>query len=283
MTVAGMQDYDLAQVPTVRSYDDLLSRLACAARSPYVGVAYAGSFRAFGREYPIPVVHLGTPGPGKLNVLISAGIHGDEPAGVEATLRFIEINAENPLLLSHYSFTIFPCENPYGWERDLRENAQGLDLNRQFVSRNPSPEISTIMKAMEGKSFDLSYEMHEDYDSPGFYLYEFGDDPEHYVGEAVVQEVASVGYPLYKSHVIEGRRARNGIIRVNMRYYRRTRLPKHCFAYRQFGGQVLTLETPSSALPLEDRVRIQMLGLRVSLERAWMRKGVPVGGPSEAR
>lgn len=79
------------------------------------------------------LLRLGERAPEKLSVIISAGIHGDEPAGVEAALQFAELTADNPLLLEHFSFDIFPCDNPYGWERNTRENSQGLLRSRDNV------------------------------------------------------------------------------------------------------------------------------------------------------
>ncbi len=100
----------------------------------------------------------------------------------------------------------------------------------------------------------------------------FGEDKEFFVGEAIIEEVEALGYPINKNHIIEHRRAKNGIIRLNLKHYRATRLPKSFYAYRECGGQVLTLEPPSSILPLEDRVKIELLGLRISLEIAKSRK-----------
>ncbi len=262
---------------TIRNYTALTRRLENAARSPFVKLETLGSFAAGGGLYPMHLVHLGEPGPHKLNVLISAGIHGDEPAGVEAALRFIEHNVENPVLLSHYAFIVFPCDNPYGWERGTRKNAQGHDLNRQFRTREPSPEVDLITSGLKDKSFDLLYEMHEDYDSSGFYLYELCEDPIAYLGESIVYEISAFGYPINRSHIIERRRAANGIIRINTANYRKTRLPKAHYAYQEYGGHVLTLETPSTYLPLEDRVRIHLLGLNVSLNRAWLHKDAMSG------
>ena len=261
----------------MRSYSQVIDRLYAAAGSPHVQPDALGEFEAHGARYPMFLARLGTPSPDKLSVLISAGIHGDEPAGVEATLRFIEHNIENPTLLTHYNFVIFPCDNPYGWERNIRESSQGVDLNRQFRVREPAPEVELITQGMSGLCFDLVYEMHEDYDSPGFYLYEFGDDPVAYLGESIIHEVSTFGYPINRSPIIERRRARGGIIRLNLHTYRKTRLPKSFYAYRECGGQVLTLETPSTFLSLDDRVRIHLMGLSVSLNRAWLHKDAMSG------
>lgn len=272
-----MADLTTSGESTIRDYAGLVRRLARCARSPHVELETLGSFAAGPDSYTMCQVKLGRPAPHKVSVLVSAGIHGDEPAGVEAAVRFIEHNVENPSLLSHYSFVIYPCDNPYGWERGLRENSQGLDLNRQFSVRAPAPEVELIARGLRGRQFDLVYEMHEDYDSPGFYLYEFGDDPAAYLGDSIIHEVSTFGYPLNRSHIIERRRARNGLIRLNLATYRKTRLPKSFYAHRECGGHVLTLETPSTFLPLEDRVRIHLLGLNVSLNRAWLHKDAMSG------
>ncbi len=274
MTLVGGQT---ALSNVIRDYAQVTARLERAALSPHVGLEVLGSLAAGDTHYPMYLAHLGKPAPHRLSVLISAGIHGDEPAGVEAALQFIERNVENPTLLSHYNFTVFPCDNPYGWERGTRENSQGIDLNRQFCVREPVPEVKLISKGLAGQCFDLVYEMHEDYDSPGFYLYEFGDDPAAYLGESIVYEVSAFGYPINRDHIIERRRAKCGIIRLNLATYRKTRLPKSFYAYRECGGHVLTLETPSTFLPLEDRVLIHMLGLSISLNRAWLHKDAMSG------
>jgi len=112
--------------------------------------------------------------------------------------------------------------------------------------------------------------MHEDVDSPGFYLYEIANGPEAHVGEAVVQEVASNGYPVNLSECIEGPPARGGVIRrsISVKRFRKTRLPQATFIFRTCGGHVLTLEPPASVLPLEDRVRIELMALKVAMSAA---------------
>lgn len=263
---------DTLDTTAKRNYDNVISRLENAASSGVARLNLLGSFSASGRDYPMFTVDIGNPSSNRVSVLISAGIHGDEPAGVEAALRFIEHNVGNTTLLSHYHFTVFPCDNPYGWERGLRENPQGLDLNRQFLTKQPAPEVELISRGLEGRCFDLVYEMHEDYDSPGFYMYEFGEDPEKYLGESIIYEISSFGFPINRSSIIESRRAKNGIIRLNLRTYRKTRLPKSFYSYRECGGHVLTLETPSTFFPIDERVRMHLLGLNVSLGRARLHK-----------
>src|SRR5262249_23388327 len=58
-----------------------------------------------------------------LRVYISAGIHGDEPAGPLAALRLLKENKwpEN------VSIWLCPCLNPVGFTLNRRENGDGID------------------------------------------------------------------------------------------------------------------------------------------------------------
>jgi len=247
-----------------RSYEDLIRRLENLA--PAVETEEVGRFAADGRSYPMFVVRMGRPQTGKPGVMIAAGIHGDEPAGVEAAMRFLEAGARDRRLLSRFHFTVFPCNNPTGWERNTRENWQGIDLNRQFSTADPAAEVALIMRGLHGRCFDLVFEMHEDVDTAGLYLYEISDNPAQYVGERIIQAAASMGCPINRSRVIEHSRASGGIIRRRMIRFRKTRVPQAIYTYRTCGGHVITLEPPASVLPFEERVKIELMSLRIALD-----------------
>lgn len=247
----------------MRHYDNLIQRLRQIAESPSVDLTAIGEFESGGRVYPIFQMRMGS---GRTAVMVDAGIHGDEPGGVEACLRFVEQNACNDELLARFTFTVFPCNNPTGWELDTRENADGIDLNRQFNVRKPAPEAAIIANALQGKCFDLLFEMHEDVDSPGFYMYEIADDPSSYVGEKIIAAVEAAGYPVNGGECIEGLPATGGLIRRKVIRFRKTRLPLAIYAHRTCGGHVLTLEPPASKLSIEDRVRIELMGLTIALD-----------------
>ncbi len=241
--------------------------MEAATQSPTVRIQPLGVLESRHRSYEMVVAELGMPGPDKARVMIAAGIHGDEPAGVEAAVRFIEQNAANTDLLSRLHFLIFPCNNPSGYELCTRENDDAIDLNRQFATRHPPTEITLIIKGLQDRCFDLVFEMHEDVDSPGFYLYEIADGAHQHVGEIIVEEVASAGYPVNLNECIEGMPAHGGIIRrsINLKRFRKTRLPQAIYAHRTCGGHVITLEPPASMLAFEDRVRIELTALSIAI------------------
>jgi len=248
----------------IRSYDELIQRIS-ALRGTSLEVKTIGEFDARGRRYPLLTMHLGREAPGKTRVLLASGIHGDEPGGVEAILRFVEEHSESQNLLDRFSFMIFPCNNPTGYELDTRENWRGVDLNREFGARSPEPEARIVMDALQGRCFDLVYEMHEDIDAPGFYLYEIAEDAAYHVGERILTAVANMGYPVNLNDCIEGMPAKGGLIRRKSLKFRKTRVPQAIYIYRTCGGHVITMEPPASILPLDDRVKILLTGLRIVL------------------
>ena len=78
---------------------------------------------------------LGRTGP---RFYLSAGIHGDEPAGLLALHDLIRDDAWP----DHLNLGICPCLNPQGFERGTRENASGHDLNRDYRTPRRSPQAT---------------------------------------------------------------------------------------------------------------------------------------------
>ncbi len=72
-------------------------------------------------------------------ILLMGGIHGDEPEGValaEATLQWLK-NAAEELA----PWVLIPCLNRDGFQRKTRVNGRGVDLNRNYPSKNWSPQF----------------------------------------------------------------------------------------------------------------------------------------------
>lgn len=140
-------------------------------------------------NYPIYQLHLESSANTPKNVLITGGVHGDEPAGVEAALRFLA--RDNSDLLQKFSFVVLPCLNPYGYVHETRENRDGVDINRSFESEEVS-EVAIVKKALGQTQFSLAIDFHEDYEVTGFYLYEGKRDEQH-VGPEIANTVKSIG------------------------------------------------------------------------------------------
>lgn len=140
-------------------------------------------------DYPIYQFCLESLASAPKNILITGGVHGDEPAGVEAALRFLA--RDNIELLKQFSFVVIPCVNPYGYVHDTRENSDDVDINRSFETEEVS-EVAIVKKALGQTQFSLAIDFHEDYEATGFYLYE-GKRDEQYIGPEIANVVKSIG------------------------------------------------------------------------------------------
>ena len=69
-------------------------------------------------------------------VLLMAGIHGSEAAGVPILRRLGDELMSRPQLLEGRTVVLMPEVNPDGIEAGKRHNANGVDLNRNFPADN---------------------------------------------------------------------------------------------------------------------------------------------------
>ncbi|MEM7230897.1 MAG: DUF2817 domain-containing protein [Planctomycetota bacterium] len=75
-------------------------------------------------------------GQGSETLLLTAVIHGNEPAGKPLLERLIQELRARPNLGRDRRLIIVPVVNPDGLAKRTRFNARGVDLNRNFPSRN---------------------------------------------------------------------------------------------------------------------------------------------------
>ncbi|MCE3011356.1 MAG: DUF2817 domain-containing protein [Proteobacteria bacterium] len=74
---------------------------------------------------------------GQRPLLFVGGVHGDEPEGVRLATEFISWLQKNNKSLA--SWALIPCLNIDGHSKNQRTNGNGVDLNRNFPSRDWSP------------------------------------------------------------------------------------------------------------------------------------------------
>ena len=140
-------------------------------------------------DYPIYRVLLAAGQGVHKNILITGGIHGDEPAGPASVLCFLE--RDNTHLLQHFKFLILPCINPYGYVHNTRENKKGLDLNRSFEETGIA-ELDIVRTVIEGQRFDFCIDFHEDWEAKGVYFYE-AQRNEQWIGPEITHQIEKIG------------------------------------------------------------------------------------------
>lgn len=114
---------------------------------------------------------------GNPQVYISAGIHGDEPAGPLALLDLMKVG----FFSEEITWTICPALNPGGLLLGTRENRSRVDLNRDYFSKSSLEIAAHSAWLLRRPVQDLFISLHEDWESTGFYFYEINlceDKPE---------------------------------------------------------------------------------------------------------
>jgi hypothetical protein len=99
-------------------------------------------------------------------VALSAGVHGDEPAGPWALLSIVR----DGLLDARFNYRVWCCTNPSGYERGTRENAEGHDINRSFNAGGTTPEARAIVTSNRDRRFALGIDLARRFRSRRFLL-----------------------------------------------------------------------------------------------------------------
>lgn len=137
-------------------------------------------------------------------VYISAGIHGDEPAGALALQEWIQENSR------HLKGTWFlvPLLNPGGWDQRSRENPDSLDLNRDYG--NPeSIEITQHQQWLNTlPEVNMFLSLHEDYEAEGYYLYCLNTPK---LGQHILKSVSRI-MPLQETPEVDGNPLSEGMV-----------------------------------------------------------------------
>jgi predicted deacylase len=198
---------------------------------------------------------------------LSAGIHGDEPAGPLAVQHLLRLNPWP----EGVDLWLCPCLNPSGFPLNRRENAAGQDLNRDYRHRT-TPEVRAHVQWLERQPrFDLTLCLHEDWEAHGFYLYELNPDEQPSLAEAITEAVGRV-CPVDPSPVIDERAAHRGIIRPQFDPAQRPQWPEAFYLITQKTRHSYTLEAPSD-FALSVRVTALVTAVRAVLE------ALPPDGP----
>jgi murein peptide amidase A len=194
------------------------------------------------------------------HVYLSTGIHGDEPAGPLAALQLLQENRWPENL----DLWFCPCLNPIGFTLNTRENGRGIDLNREYLN-TAAEEIKAHIKWLDRQpNFDLCLLLHEDWESHGFYLYEQNPEARPSLAEPMIEAISKV-CPIDPNELIEGRPAKNGIIRPSIDPKSRPQWPEAFYLITNKTRQSYTLEAPSD-YPISTRVNALVTAVRTAVD-----------------
>lgn len=242
----------------VHDYGRLVARWRKVARRAGL------KLEAFAKTGEFPVYCLRTRGSLEGGFYVSAGIHGDEPAGPEALVSWAETHlAAHVRSRRALPLFILPCLNPWGLVNNQRTNARGHDLNRMF-DRRISP-ITELKRRIAGQSFALGVALHEDYDGRGVYLYDINASPVR-IGAMLLRACATKSMPIDARRRIEDFPFKNGLLTRRIIPDDVPLVPEALYLYPKLCPHFVTFETPSE-FSLKDRVRAHIRLIETCVRR----------------
>jgi murein peptide amidase A len=199
-------------------------------------------------------------------IYVSSGIHGDEPAGPEALLQLLA----DDVFDSRATWLLAPLLNPIGFLRRTRENADPIDLNRDYHVPRTMEVRAHIAWLERQPPFDLALCLHEDWEATGFYLYEL--NPENLPSLAPAFLAAAARHlPVEPATVIDGRPiTAPGLIRPDHDPRLRDLWAEAIYLQAHHTTLCYTLETPSAA-PLPVRIAALVSAVRAGLDTLFTR------------
>lgn len=215
-------------------------------------LAPAHHFRVerFGEVAGCPLIALSrrTPGP-RPRIYLSTGVHGDEPAPPQALAQLLA----DGVFDARANWFLVPMINPTGFHRGTRENAAGVDLNRDYKDLRTAEVAAHVRWLQRQPRFDLALCLHEDWEASGFYLYELNPEGLPTLANRILAAAAAHS-PIEQAQVIDGRAAdAPGIIRPVNDPLLREDWPEAIYLRANHARLGYTLET-SSTQPVAQRV-----------------------------
>lgn len=201
-------------------------------------------------------------------IYLSAGIHGDEPAGPFAVAKLLAEGFFDDTI----NWYIIPILNPSGLSLGTRENKEGFDLNRDYKV-GKTQEVKAHLewfKKYQNTVFDLTLCLHEDWESPGFYAYAMLPPKYTFLLEDIAKAVEKVS-PINLATEIEGLPAEGGFITniaedIQDFISKRDDWPEAFFLMKQ---QMIpfhfTIETASSQ-GIDQRVQAQCAAIKTAIK-----------------
>ncbi len=256
----------------LHSYHQVVSRINALKKQYHI--LKLGDVKTTTNKFPFYAIDVPSSSPQVPNILLCAGIHGDEPAGIEALLFFLEHSIEQ--YHRSFSFTIFPCLNPSGYEAGTRENYHNIDLNRNFNSRNLELETRLVLDFLKKKKqkYLFAWEMHEDnhlHPEPGYTLrdnprafYLYAVSPTNTVAQHVIKHLKRNKIPVTTKRVIYGESCSHGIIWNNNLSISSPRKGTFDEEMRKYTRSIYTPETPTS-WTFSKRVKAHSIALTAAL------------------
>jgi len=271
--------------PAVRTLEPVQSELQAADdASAYLLLSIIGRTATPDSELPIWRMVYRPFVPDLREVLIVAGVHGNETAGVECALQLVRSLSAAVPASAPYNLDLLPMLNPWGYVHDLPDSPVGVDIATDFSSFD-SHEARLMRRFLRDKRYDLVVDLREDADAEGFSIWQYGL-PDTRVARLVVDRVRAAGFPIADSPAFTFLRPKEGVVEAPMWGLTVLRLSRELTlaGYIRGGGVsalVFTVVTPAGR-PLPDRAAMQRIAVDALLSEYAVLKpesGAKAGAP----
>jgi hypothetical protein len=243
----------------VRSYAAVVQRIEAAlSRCARLRVWRKAKFETGSGGYTLYCLKYTPVTPDSPLIYLSAGIHGDEPAGVACALEVLDKLADGDPDFAPYGWLISPCDNPFGYERNLRESESGIDLNRVFDAPERFPQTAFVAASLAGVDWERAMDLHEDSESGGFYLWERRPSSKPPFGYRIIARVEKI-CPINREPEIEGHKNDNGVVTLL------DHAGSKGWTRGHYLGESLVSETPTR-FALETRIAAHLEVIRTVLD-----------------
>ncbi len=188
--------------------DTLENRLVSLAQSPRLRAQTFATVAYGDARFPLRSFAWGDDALPAVYVL--AGVHGDEPGGVEAALRLLESLADGAAPLTRHHLLVLPCLNPSGLADGTRANRIGQDINRQFHA-DRTQESAAVRGSLDPRQAAALVDLHCDRQAQGFYLFELRQEGIGSLAAPILDALTAQGHPLEEAPVYAGYVGRRGL------------------------------------------------------------------------
>jgi protein MpaA len=219
---------------------------------------WLGSFKHQDQTYQLPRFSFRGPNSSDpIRVGLFGAIHGDEPSGALALIKFLQELAEDPRLAENFHLEVYPVCNPSGFEDGTRHSRRGYDLNREFWSASTEAEVQILEHELRTQHFNGIIQLHADDTSEGIYGFVRGHTLTENLLRPALREAGRI-LPRNVDATIDGFAARDGIIRDHYEGVLTTPLQMDALPFE------IIFETPQLA-PLDLQVEALVIALRTIL------------------
>jgi hypothetical protein len=199
-------------------------------------------------------------------VLILAGLHGDETAGVDYVLTLLQRLGSTPAAAVLCDMDILPLVNPWGWVHAMPFTQAGIDVAADFNGFK-STEAKVVRRFLRAKRYDLVLELREDSGTAGFYLRQYGTDQRRNATR-ILNAIRAAGHPIEDDRSGIWLRPRDGIVTLPSWGLTVLRLSRQLtlggYLRQNVGSTIFSLVTPAG-LPLADRMAMQQIAVETLL------------------